>query len=99
MTKSLSNQSRVTARLPLEVKNTLQKAADLRGSTLNQFIIQAALKEATAVINTENVIHLAQEDAERIFSLIENPPLPNQNLQKAIQQHQIFFREANSTPQ
>lgn len=97
MANPTSDDTRVTARLPAPVKDTLQKAADLTGATLNQFIVQAAIKEAQSVIQTEQVIHLSVEDADRIFSLIENPPTPNIHLKEAIQKHQDFFSENNPT--
>ncbi|NET68094.1 MAG: DUF1778 domain-containing protein [Moorea sp. SIO1G6] len=93
MASTTPNDTRVTARLPASVKDTLQKAADLTGATLNQFMVQAQVKEAQKVINTEQVIHLSPQDADRIFSLIENPPAPNKHLQEAIQRHQAFFSE------
>ncbi|NET56619.1 MAG: DUF1778 domain-containing protein [Symploca sp. SIO2E6] len=95
MASTTPNDTRVTARLPASVKDTLQKAADLTGATLNQFIIQAAIKEAQEVINTEQLIHLSIQDADRIFSLIENPPTPNNHLKKAIERHQAFFSETD----
>ncbi|MEM7592091.1 MAG: DUF1778 domain-containing protein [Cyanobacteria bacterium P01_A01_bin.83] len=85
MASSTPNDTRVTARIPASVKETLKKAADLTGATLNQFIVQAAVKEAQKVINKEQVIHLSAQDADRIFSLIENPPSPNVYLKEAIQ--------------
>lgn len=95
MAGSLPNDTRVTARLPASVKDTLQRAADLRGATLNQFMVQAAIKEAKEIIDSEQMIHLSAEDADRIFSLIENPPSPNSKLKEAIKHHQAFFSEAN----
>mgnify|MGYP001811805637 CR=1 FL=1 len=71
----------------------LQKAADLTGATLNQFMVQAAVKEAQKLIDAEQVILLSSQDADRIFSLIENPPTPNNHLKEAIQRHQVFFSE------
>ncbi len=47
------------------------------------------------MINTEQVIHLSLQDADRIFSLIENPPAPNNHLKEAIQRHQAFFSETD----
>jgi len=93
MASTTPNDTRVTARLPASVKDTLQKAADLTGATLNQFMVQAAVKEAQEVINREQVIHLSSQDADRIFSLIENPPTPNDNLKEAMQRHRAFFSE------
>ena len=46
------NQTRIGARVPPEVLRTLHRAADLNGSTLNQFLVQAALKEAHATFAT-----------------------------------------------
>lgn len=85
------NNVRVTARVPVSVKETLQKAADLTGATLNQFLVAAAVKEAQAVIKQEQVIHLSSSDADRIFSLIENPPEPNDHLKEAIARHQTYL--------
>ena len=95
MTSSLPSDSQVTARLPQSVKDTLQKAADLTGASLNQFMIQAAVKEAQSILALPQVIHLTAHDTDRLFELIENPPEPNSRLKQAIQLHQEFFSEAN----
>lgn len=95
MPSTTPNDARVTARLPAKVKDTLQRAADLTGASLNQFMIQAAVKEAQAVINAEQVIRLSQEDADRVFSLIESPPPPNEHLMAAIKRHRAFFSETD----
>ncbi|WP_353737301.1 DUF1778 domain-containing protein, partial [Moorena sp. SIO3B2] len=42
-------------------------AADLTGTTLNQFMVHAQVKEAQKAINTEQVIHLSPQDADIIF--------------------------------
>lgn len=84
---------RVTARVPLNVKDTIEKAAYISGSTLNHFIVQAALKEAKQVIEAERVVNLSHRDADTVFSLIENPPAPNEKLKQAVAKHKKFFRE------
>ena len=78
-----------------DVKETLQKAADLSGATLNQFLVQAALKEAHQVLEMERVIQLSEQDADLVFSLLENPPAPNENLKIAVEKHRAFFRESH----
>lgn len=87
------NDARVTARIPLNVKETIQEAADLSGATLNQFLVQAALKEAHQILEAERVITLSQKDAQTIFSLLENPPEPNMQLKAAVKKHKAFFLE------
>jgi uncharacterized protein (DUF1778 family) len=84
---------RITARVPASIQETLQKAAQLSGATLNQFMIQAALKEAKKVIEDERVISLSENDADTVFSLIENPPLANEKLKAALKKHKEFFSE------
>lgn len=93
MANQSSNNVRITARIPTEVKETLQKAADLSGATLNQFLLQAALKEAHQVLESQRIINLSERDAEMVFNLIENPPAPNTKLIVAASQHRIFFGE------
>lgn len=95
MAKNSENDARVTARVPASIKETLQKAADLTGATLNQFIVAAAVKEAQEVIKLEQVIHLSNVDADKIFSLIENPPAPNDHLKDAIARHRVFFSKTD----
>jgi uncharacterized protein (DUF1778 family) len=85
--------ARVVARIPPTVKETLQRAADLSGATLNQFLVQAALKEANRVLEIDRTIALSERDAQRIFDLIENPPPPSQQLLAAVDKHRAFSRE------
>jgi uncharacterized protein (DUF1778 family) len=95
MANSHENTVRVTARIAVTVQETLQTAAQLSGATLNQFIIQAALKEAKKVIAEEGMILLSENDADRVFSLIENPPAPNTRLKAAMEKHKEFFGESD----
>lgn len=93
MPNTQENTVRVTARIPASIQETLQQAAELSGATLNQFMIQAALKEAKKIIEDERSIILSEVDADRVFNLIENPPAPNRNLKAAMSKHQEFFNE------
>ncbi|OUL22678.1 hypothetical protein BV378_22365 [Nostoc sp. RF31YmG] len=95
MSNRHENTVRITARVPVRIQETLQKAAELSGATLNQFMIQAALKEAQKVIEDERVILLSQTDADTVFSLIENPPVANAKLKAALKKHKEFFSESH----
>jgi uncharacterized protein (DUF1778 family) len=88
---------RVVARIPPTVKETLQKAADLSGATLNQFLVQSALIAANQILETERTIVLSERDARAVFDLLENPPAPNQQLLVAVNRHRAFIRENNRT--
>jgi uncharacterized protein (DUF1778 family) len=95
MSKGVSNQTtRVTARIPHHVQETLEYAAALTGATLNQFMVQAALKEAEEVIERSQTVRnivLSSHDSERLWDLIDNPPPPNEKLREAFEQHKILL--------
>ena len=83
METNLTKQDRIGARVSHDVYETLCKAAELSGATINQFLVQSALKEAQAVIEREQVIRLSTRDWDWMLNLLENPPAPNEKLQAA----------------
>lgn len=89
-------QTRIGARVPPEVLRTLHRAANLTGATLNQFLVQAALKEAQSVIEREQRLQLSRRDAERLLELLEHPPSPNPALAAAQSRYQALKRDADS---
>ena len=54
--KAETKTARVSARISPNVYNTLTEASEITGSTLNQFIVHAALEKAQAIIEHENKI-------------------------------------------
>jgi len=80
-------RGRITARVPQNVQDILQQAADLQGATLNQFVVQAALSEARRVIERDRVIQLSSDDAAFLLDLLEKPQVPNARLHKAFQNY------------
>jgi uncharacterized protein (DUF1778 family) len=84
----ITKQDRIGARVPHEVYETLCRAAELTGATVNQFLVQAALKEAQIVIEREDVIRLSPRDWNWLLDLMENPPRPNAKLKAALKHYQ-----------
>lgn len=82
---------RISARVPEHVFETLTRAAELVGATVNQFLVQSALDRAQRVIEEENIIRLNAESARRFFDAIENPPSPNEKLLAAFRAHKERF--------
>jgi uncharacterized protein (DUF1778 family) len=87
MTLTSDERGRITTRVPQNVQDTLQHAADLIGAPLNQFIVQAALREAQRVIDRERVVELSARDAAFLLKLLEKPSQPNARLAKALQHY------------
>ena len=96
MNTTSPKQDRIGARVPREVYETLCRAAELSGSTVNQFLVQAALKEAQAVIERERVMRLTARDWACLLDLMDNPPEPNPDLRSALQRYQQA-RQADAT--
>ena len=95
MLEADKNDNRLTARISSSVRERLERAAALSGATLNQFLVPAALKEAHKILEEERIIMLSERDANKVFSLLENPPTPNVRLQEAAIRHKAFFRETH----
>jgi uncharacterized protein (DUF1778 family) len=90
-----SQHGRIGARVPPEVLQTLHRAAALTGATLNQFLVQAALKEAQIVIEREETLKLSRRDTERLLDLLEHPPPPNAALAAAQARYREMKRDAD----
>lgn len=51
-----SSRKRMTARVPCSGQEILERAANLVGATVNQFVLQTVLQEAQRVIDRETVV-------------------------------------------
>ena len=87
MTTAPDEWRRISARIPQNVRDTLQRAADLVGVPLNQFIVQAALREAERVMEREPAIELSVHDAAFLLKLLERPAKPNAKLAAALRNY------------
>ena len=89
----IAKQDRIGARVPHDVYETLCRAAELTGASVNQFLVQSALKEAQAVIEREDVIRLSPRDWSWLLELVENTPKPNAKLKAAMKRYQKAKRD------
>ncbi|WP_417656477.1 DUF1778 domain-containing protein [Pseudidiomarina aestuarii] len=76
-------RDRITARIPKHIKDDIQAAADMVGSQLNDFIVQAALQKAQEIIARDKLIELTVEDSKVFYNAIDNPDEPNAKLKAA----------------
>ena len=56
--------SHIDARIPLTVRDTIDRAAALQGRTRTDFLIEAALEKAERVIAEQTLIRLTLRDQE-----------------------------------
>lgn len=97
MATPIAKQHRISARVPHEVHETLCRVAELTGATVNQFVVQAALKEAQEVIERQEVIRLSPRDWNWLLDLMENPPKPNARLKAALKRYRKARRDDAGT--
>jgi uncharacterized protein (DUF1778 family) len=87
-----ASSKRFTARIPRRIQDTLEDAASLAGTPVNQFVIQAAYKEAQRMIECETRIRLSREETKRVFGLLEKPPKPTAAAKKAMAEYRKLVR-------
>lgn len=93
------DKERITARVPLNVYETLQRAASLIGVPLNSFMVQAALKEAQDYIDRHDmkIIELSAESSVWFIKQLETPKKPNKRLQKAVSNYREKYQQNENT--
>lgn len=86
-------QERIDTLVPQEVYRTLARAAELTGASVDQFLVQSALKEARAVIEHEQFIRLSEADWTWLLDLIDHPPPFNPRLEAAFERYHQARRD------
>ena len=72
----------INLRLPIEVKNLIDKAAAISGKTRAEFVIESAKQHATDVLLDQRVFVLEGDQWEAFNRILENPPPPNERLKR-----------------
>lgn len=88
MNNSASNKSRLEARVSPEIKELSQRAADLEGLTLTDFVSISVREKALQVIEQHQKLQLSIEDSIAFVDALLNPPEPNEALKAAAKRHQ-----------
>jgi uncharacterized protein (DUF1778 family) len=79
--------ARIEARVSVEAKALIQKAVDIEGGTLTDFISKSAQVAAQNVIESHQTLKLGIEDSKAFVDAILNPKEPNEALKKAMRRH------------
>ena len=85
-----TTRERITARVSHDVYSTIHEAAKLSGTTINSFMIQAALQHAQDLIDSAKMrsIKLVDEiEADWFLSKFEEPFAPNDKLTHALRRY------------
>lgn len=79
--------ARLEARLSPEVKALVQRAADLEGRTITDFVVASVRAEAYRVIEQHTILKLSLEDSQDFVNALLNPPQPNAVLEAAAKRY------------
>jgi len=82
------SSDRITNRIPQSITLKIQEAAELTGSTVDQFMVQASLEKAEKIIDREKFIQFSENDAAMIINLLDNRSKPNAALVRAFERFQ-----------
>ncbi|PAR45736.1 MULTISPECIES: type II toxin-antitoxin system TacA family antitoxin [Vibrio] len=80
---------RITARVDVDTQDLLTKAAALAGmSSINSFVLNAAIEKAKQVIEREQALKLSQVDAALLMEALDNPAVVNAKLKLASERYE-----------
>ena len=68
-------------------KEILQRAADITGRSVTDFVISSALDKAQDTIYAYGFIALSERDARAFFEALQNPPRLNHKMGEAMRWH------------
>jgi len=78
---------RLEARVPVFLKRMIQRAADLQGRSITDFVIAVLDKSARETVREHEVMRLNAEDSMIFAKALIEPPEPNAALRRAFAAH------------
>lgn len=80
---------RITARVDSETQTLLHKAAAIAGmSSINSFVLSAAVEKAKQIIEREEALKLCQADAMLLMEALDKPATANDKLKAAAERYE-----------
>jgi uncharacterized protein (DUF1778 family) len=83
--------ARLEARISPALKQRLEYAASLRGSSLTEFVVQSAQEAATRTIRENEVLTLSEQASVAFAELLLNPPGPNEKAMAAAKRYKALL--------
>lgn len=84
--------SRLPVRVPPQIRQRAEQAAQLRGLSLNSMIVFAVSKVADEIIQEEHLIRMTEMGTQHFWELMQQPPALNKALRKAVKAHKAIPR-------
>ena len=84
----MGKNERFNLRLSADAKQQIERAASFEGTTASAFILSSALSQAEQTIREHESMRLSRRDAEALLDALTDPPKPNQDLIRALEEHE-----------
>jgi uncharacterized protein (DUF1778 family) len=78
---------RIEARLNPEQKRRIEYAADLKGTSISDFLVSSAEEAAGRTIEQHEAWNLADRDRETFVNALLRPPAPTRRMKAALQRY------------
>jgi uncharacterized protein (DUF1778 family) len=88
-----SRSARLEARITLEQKDLLARAAALVGQSLTDFVVTSAYETAARTVREHEAMILSDRDRKVFVNAVLNPPAPAGRLRKAARRYRQHFDE------
>jgi uncharacterized protein (DUF1778 family) len=75
--------SRLEARISVEEKELIKRAADLQGCSLTEFVVRSAQEAARKAVKDHQMMSLTARDTEAFVKTLLKPPAPSKKLKRA----------------
>jgi uncharacterized protein (DUF1778 family) len=85
--RRLRKEQRLEARVTPDQKRLIERAAELRGTSVTEFVVVSAQQAATETIREFETLSLRDEAREVFVNAILNPPAPNETARAAAQRY------------
>jgi uncharacterized protein (DUF1778 family) len=79
--------ARLEARVPKQQKMLFERAAELKGQTLTDFLIDSLYAAAVKTVQEQSFIRLTIEEQKKFVAALMNPPAPNAALKQAARRY------------
>lgn len=85
---SITSAPRITARVDNDTQALLTQVAALAGmSSINSFVLSAAIEKAKHLIEQEQRIELTARDTKKLITVLDKPAISNEHLSRAFSKH------------
>lgn len=86
-TSALTKPERLEARVTREQKQLIERAAELEGRSITDFLVSSAQSAAKQVILDHNVLKLTTRDREVFVHALLKPAKPTAKLRRAVKRY------------